>query len=111
MHRDSPRYKKMKSRMRNLSAFFVVVFLVTRFVWYVYVLYSEKFNKHYTGYSCDIVDRFLSHNKKATKGFTIRYRPWTIILVEEFETKSQALQREKWLKSGVGRDYIKSIPH
>jgi predicted GIY-YIG superfamily endonuclease len=33
------------------------------------------------------------------------------MLVEEFETKSEALQREKWLKSGVGRDYIKSIPH
>ena len=78
---------------------------------YVYVLYSEKFNKHYTGRSEDISDRFLSHNEKATKGFTKRYRPWKIILVEEYTTVQEAGKREKWLKSGVGRDYIKTLPH
>jgi putative endonuclease len=78
---------------------------------YVYVLYSEKHNKHYTGYSTDPADRFLSHNEKATRGFTVRYRPWKIILTEQYATKSEALKREKWLKTGVGRDFIKTLPH
>ncbi len=78
---------------------------------YVYVLFAVKYNKHYTGYTTDPADRFLSHNEKSTKGFTIRYRPWKIILIEEYATKSEALKREKWLKTGVGRDFIKILPH
>jgi putative endonuclease len=77
----------------------------------VYVLYSEKFNKHYTGRSKDVPDRFLSHNDKAPKGFTVRYRPWKIILIEEYETVMEASTREKWLRSGVGRDFIKTLSH
>jgi len=80
-------------------------------MFYVYVLYSESHNKHYTGYSADPADRFLSHNEKATKGFTLRYRPWKIILVEEVATKAEAIKRGKWLKTGIGRDFIKTIPH
>lgn len=80
-------------------------------MYYVYVLYSEKHNKHYTGYTADPTDRFLSHSEKATRGFTLRYRPWKTILTEEYATKSEAMKREKWLKSGVGRDFIKTLPH
>jgi putative endonuclease len=80
-------------------------------MWAVYILYSEKHDKHYTGRSQDPLDRFLSHNEKATKGFTKRYRPWKIIHIEEYETVQEASAREKWLKSGVGRDFIKTLPH
>lgn len=59
----------------------------------------------------DFNDRFLSHNEKATKGFTKRYRPWKVILQEQYATKAEALKREKWLKTGAGRDFIKTLPH
>ncbi len=72
----------------------------------VYVLYSKKFNKIYVGYTSDIADRILSHNELATKGYTVKYRPWEIILTEIFDEKSLAIKREKQLKSANGRKFI-----
>ncbi len=75
----------------------------------VYVLYSEKFNKHYTGYTSDLEDRLTSHNHLATKGYSTKFRPWSLIFSKTFETKSEALKYEAWLKTGVGRTFIKSL--
>ena len=77
----------------------------------VYVLYSEKYNKHYVGYTSDLESRLKSHNELATKGYTIRYRPWKLIHSETFGTKQSAMSRERWFKSGVGREFIKALPH
>ena len=74
----------------------------------VYVLYSEKYNKLHIGFTSDLNSRFLSHNKLATKGFTVKYRPWEIIYTEEFESKKDALIREKQLKQGKGREWIRN---
>ncbi len=71
-----------------------------------YVLYSQKFNKIYIGYTADLIDRFHSHNQLATKGYTVNFRPWTVILVDFFDNKSDAIRREKQLKSSRGRTYI-----
>ena len=72
----------------------------------VYVLYSEKFNKIYVGFTSDLENRLLSHNVLAKKGWTIRYRPWELIHAENFESKKQAMAREKQLKGGQGRKFI-----
>ena len=77
----------------------------------VYVLYSPDHNKHYTGCSANFAARFLSHNELGTKGWTIKYRPWKIIYTKEFTNQSEALAHEKWLKSGVGRNFIKTLLH
>ena len=45
----------------------------------------------------------------ATKGWTIHFRPWKIIYTEEYSTKSEALKREKYLKSGKGREFVWNI--
>jgi putative endonuclease len=34
--------------------------------------------------------------------------PWELVLFEEFETRSEAMKREKWYKMGVGRAWIKA---
>ena len=49
---------------------------------------------------------FESHNKLGTKGWTIKFRPWKIVYTEEFENKKDALAKEKWFKSGAGREFI-----
>jgi len=72
----------------------------------VYSLYSPKYDKIYTGYSSDFEDRLLSHNEKATKGWTVKYRPWEVVLTEEYATKKEAMSREKQLKSSRGRAYV-----
>ena len=77
----------------------------------VYVLYSEKFKKHYTGYTSNLEKRILSHQELGNKDWTTKYRPWKLIFTKEFSDKSEALKFEKWLKSGVGRTFIKELPH
>ncbi|WP_299682847.1 GIY-YIG nuclease family protein [uncultured Dokdonia sp.] len=75
----------------------------------VYIPYSQKHQKSYTGISSDLISRFHSHNKYAIKGWTISYRPWIVIHIEFFESKKEALSREKWFKSGIGRKEKKEI--
>ncbi len=45
----------------------------------VYILFSEKHNQIYVGYTTDLIQRFHSHNAFAKKGHTIKYRPWKVI--------------------------------
>jgi putative endonuclease len=73
----------------------------------VYVLYSKKFNKTYTGITSDINARLQSHNTLGKKGWTIKYRPWEIIYTESYEKKNEALKREQELKSSRGRNFIR----
>lgn len=75
----------------------------------VYILYSEKFNKTYTGFTSNLIERFKSHNSLATKGYTLKFRPWNVIHVEFFSSKSEAMKREKHLKTGVGREFIQKL--
>jgi putative endonuclease len=77
----------------------------------VYVLYSQKFDQIYIGSTSDLPNRFLSHNELATKGHTIKYRPWVIAYTETFEIKSEALKREAQLKTANGRAFVWSIIH
>ena len=74
----------------------------------VYVLFSEKFNRTYTGFTSNLERRLKDHNaerNKSTKAFV----PWIVIYTEEVENRIAAREREKYLKSGIGRDFIKTI--
>ena len=77
---------------------------------FVYILFSEKHSRHYTGYTSNLEQRLLSHNEFG-KDWTVKYRPWKFIYTKEFEVKQEALAYEKWLKTGVGRDFIKTLSH
>ncbi len=72
----------------------------------VYVLYSPSHDKLYIGYTSNLTQRLQSHNETGN-GFTSRYRPWEIIHTEVYETKKTALKREKSLKGGQGRQWIR----
>jgi putative endonuclease len=72
----------------------------------VYILYSSKYDRIYIGCTSDIVSRLKSHNELGTKGWTIRFRPWQLIYIEIFETKQEALLREKQLKGARQRAWI-----
>ncbi|MDX2189555.1 MAG: GIY-YIG nuclease family protein, partial [Bacteroidota bacterium] len=84
-------------------------FIKTVEMFYVYLLYSLKFRKTYIGYTSDLQNRLLSHNLPSKKGFTVKYRPWEIIYQESFVLKLEAMEREKFLKSGKGREFLANI--
>ena len=67
----------------------------------VYILYSNKTKRNYTGCSSHLIERFYSHNIYG-KDSTRFYRPWIIVHVDFFESKSEALKLEKYYKSGRG---------
>jgi putative endonuclease len=66
----------------------------------VYILKSLSSNIHYVGYTQNLISRFKSHNSLGRKGFTTRYKPWFVIHVEFYNFKKDAMDREKFLKSG-----------
>ena len=76
---------------------------------FVYVLYSSTFDKIYVGFSANWEKRLESHNKLATKGWTVRFRPWTLIHLECYQTKPLAMKREKQLKGFKGRLWIRNV--
>ena len=67
----------------------------------VYILYSIEFKKNYTGFTTHLIERFRSHNIYG-KDSTQHFRPWIVVHVEFFTTKTEALNREKYYKSGRG---------
>lgn len=77
-------------------------------MYFVYVLYSGKFNRTYTGFTNNLERRLNDHNAKRNKS-TKAYAPWEIIYTEEVATRIEARAREKYLKSGIGRDFINTI--
>ena len=78
-------------------------------IYTVYVLYSKKYDKIYIGYTSDLIKRFHSHNELGTKGYTVKYRPWDVIYTEVFSNKTDAMKREKELKTYQGRVFIKEL--
>jgi putative endonuclease len=70
-----------------------------------YVLRSVKNGRFYTGSTEDWKRRFAEHNDGRSKA-TKYLRPFEILLVEEFDSKVQAVRRERYLKSGLGRQEL-----
>jgi len=76
-------------------------------MWYVYLLLSKKINKWYIGSTKDLRKRILTHN--AGKNKSTKYGiPWKLIYYEVGLNKDDARAREKYLKSGVGRRFLKN---
>jgi putative endonuclease len=49
----------------------------------------------------------LEEHNSGLSNYTSKHIPWKLVLFEEHSTKKEALKREKWYKTGVGRDWIK----
>ena len=77
-------------------------------MYYLYILKSIKYKKSYVGIS-DNVNRRLKEHNAGKMFFTKRYKPWEIIYTENFSTLVDAQKREKYMKSGTGRRFMKKL--
>ena len=76
----------------------------------VYVIYNKQAKRYYIGQTIDISTRLSQHNNHTFKSYTSRFPgEWELIHQESAATRSEALRLEKGLKSGRGREYIKTI--
>jgi putative endonuclease len=77
-------------------------------MWFVYVIRSIETGRFYTGMTENLERRLKEHNQGKTKS-TKAYAPWELVYKESVDSRLAARQREKWLKSGVGREFIKKM--
>ena len=80
-------------------------------MFFVYVLRSQSSGKTYIGQTADLDRRVSEHNDPLHNSakFTTRHKgPWVLVHSEQFATRSEAMRREKWFKSGVGREWLKA---
>ncbi len=75
-------------------------------LFYTYVLKSRFDNKLYIGWMVDLKNRLLQHNKGKVDSTRNRL-PVDLIYYEACLDKNSAIKREKSLKSGFGRRYLK----
>ena len=80
------------------------------FMYPVYVLKSNTANFHYIGYSGDVRTRLKAHNAGKVRS-TKASRPFTLIYAEEYQTKSDAAQRESFLKTSQGNVWLRQKLH
>jgi putative endonuclease len=73
----------------------------------VYVLRSEKDDGFYIGYSANLRKRFDEHVTGESFA-TAHRRPWRLIYYEAYLNQKDALGRERYLKSGSGRTFLKA---
>ncbi len=77
-------------------------------MYYVYALVSLKHKRIYVGQTQDLDVRVRDHNSGRTK--TIKhYKPWKVLYFEGLGTRREARNREKYFKSGIGKDFLKNV--
>lgn len=76
-------------------------------MWFVYLLKSITDGYWYIGSTKNLRKRILQHN--SGKNLSTKHgRPWEIIYFEVGLNRDDARAREKYLKSGMGRRYLKN---
>ena len=79
---------------------------------WVYVLRSTSIRRLYTGQTDDLPGRVAQHNsiEHNPAKFTSKHAgPWELVHAESHPTRAAAMSREKWLKSGAGRDWLSRL--
>ncbi|MEI7735318.1 MAG: GIY-YIG nuclease family protein [Ferruginibacter sp.] len=74
-----------------------------------YILYSQKLNKFYIGFTSDNIQNRISKHLASHKGFTAKAKDWRFVYSEIFSTKAEAMKREKQLKSWRSHIRIKEL--
>ena len=73
--------------------------------YFVYVLRSIRDKTRYVGSTGDVNQRLREHNSGRAH-YTRGKKPWELVYKEEFSSRSEAMKREKFFKSGQGRKFL-----
>ena len=79
-------------------------------MYYLYILYSEIFDKYYVGVTNRPEERLTEHNTSDRNTFTAKYRPWVIAaLFECGETLGEARKIEHFIKKMKSKVFIETL--
>jgi putative endonuclease len=74
----------------------------------VYAIKSLSRKYIYVGMTNNLERRLKEHNQRENRS-TKAYAPFTLIFSETFKTRNLARMKEKYLKSGVGKSFLKNL--
>ena len=77
-------------------------------IYYVYSISSTSRKYIYVGLTNNLERRISDHNKGYNRT-TKPYAPYTTIYTEEFNSRAKARIKEKKLKSGCGKEFLKTL--
>ncbi|MFH1226225.1 MAG: GIY-YIG nuclease family protein [bacterium] len=77
-------------------------------MYYVYLIRSLSDKKFYLGFTDDLRRRFKEHNLGLSQATRYR-RPFELVYYEAHQNKKDVLARERFLKTGWGKNYLKRI--
>jgi len=76
--------------------------------YHVYVIKSVTHATRYIGSTDNVLKRLFEHNNGKCR-YTSGRKPWKLAYQEKYDTRSEAMKREKFLKSGQGRKWLDEI--
>ena len=74
-------------------------------MYFVYILFSEKLNKYYIGYTKNIESRLELHNH-GRETYTSKGAPWKLVYFENLDSELSAIRREREIKAKKSRRYV-----
>ncbi|MBI4090301.1 MAG: GIY-YIG nuclease family protein [Candidatus Kerfeldbacteria bacterium] len=77
-------------------------------MYFVYAIDSIRRNYIYIGLT-DNANRRIEQHNNGRERTTRPYAPFQTILIESYPTRQEARKREKYLKSGSGKEFLKSL--
>ncbi|MFZ5999285.1 MAG: GIY-YIG nuclease family protein [Bacteroidota bacterium] len=77
-------------------------------MFFVYAISSLSANYIYVGLT-DNPERRIGQHNAGHERTTKPYAPFQTLLIESFATRGEARQREKYLKSGVGKEFLRTL--
>jgi putative endonuclease len=78
-------------------------------MFWVYVLINRTAGKRYIGQTDDLDRRLIEHNGQSenSRRYTGKYQgKWELVYSEQHPSRSEAMKRERWMKSGIGRKWL-----
>ena len=74
----------------------------------VYIIFSAFLDRYYVGSTANIEDRLFRHKNSGSKS-TKSASDWELVYSEEFDTRSEAVMREREIKGKKSRKYLEAL--
>ncbi|MBX9784437.1 MAG: GIY-YIG nuclease family protein [Chitinophagaceae bacterium] len=80
-------------------------------MYYLYILFAERYNLYYVGYTSNYQQRLIQHNTQDFfNTYTSKYRPWKMMAVFECgEIENDAIRLERFIKKQKSRKLIEKL--
>jgi len=102
---DSYLGSKIQEIIIFISFFFAAMF-------YVYILYSHKYDRYYIGHTSDVNKRLEVHNNPRENKYTSKYIPWELkLFFKVSESRGEAMLVERFIKKQKSREFIRKLIH